>query len=147
MVLLAFRRLVASRGWWLLGSAALVVVVALLRISLFRQQPQYTVAQPVQVNTSATNLGIAYVTLNPRLSAYYQLQVSTGALVTDVAANSPAEKAGIRSGEVILSFNGARVEERAPLLGMMRNCMAGNTISMEVWDGRSTRVIELFHVE
>jgi S1-C subfamily serine protease len=91
------------------------------------------------------NLGITYLTITPTLAAYYQLGVESGALVTEVGSNSIADKAEVKVGDVILSFNGARLGEGVPLLGMMRACHPGDRIVMEVLRRNSITSVELVH--
>jgi S1-C subfamily serine protease len=55
----------------------------------------------VQAQTAAINRTIA---------RHYDLQISTGALVLHVEPNSPAEKSGLREGDLIVSLAGEQVE-------------------------------------
>ncbi len=73
--------------------------------------------------------------------------VDSGALVTEVVPGSPAELAGVQVGDVILSFNGTRLDEEVPLLGMMMSCPAGNRVTLEVWRVNNTAVVELLHTD
>ncbi len=122
----------------------LIVAVVLLGFFLFRWQlKERSPSEPAQETTMAHNLGIIYLTVTPTLAAYYELGVESGALVTEVGPNSIADKAGVKVGDVILSFNGARLGEGVPLLGMMRACPAQNTIVMEVLRRKSITSVEL----
>jgi serine protease Do len=56
-------------------------------------------------------LGVMVQALNEELAASFGLKEARGALVTEVTAGSPAEKAGILRGDVILSVNDRRVDE------------------------------------
>ena len=58
-----------------------------------------------------TNLGITLQALTQQLGDYFG--VKEGALVTSVADNSAAAKAGVKAGDVITSFNGAAVDDPA----------------------------------
>lgn len=98
-------------------------------------------------NSSFIDLGVTYVPVTPGLSAYYNLGIDFGALVTEVTPNSIADKAGLQTGDVILSFNGAQVDDRTSLLGMIMACPEGSSITLEVWRGQSSKVIGLAHTE
>lgn len=126
--------------------AALVIVA--LGFLLIAGPPQGgTPSAGEEDSTSFVNLGVTYMPVTPRLSAYYNLGIDFGALVTEVTPNSIADKAGVQVGDVILSFNGARVDDRISLLGMIMACPEGSNIMLEVWRGQGSRVIGLAHTE
>ncbi|MEM0010157.1 MAG: trypsin-like peptidase domain-containing protein [Candidatus Bathyarchaeia archaeon] len=55
-------------------------------------------------------LGIAGVSLNRQIALQYDLPVEHGILVVNVVSGSPADKAGIVRGDIILEFDGKRVD-------------------------------------
>jgi serine protease Do len=55
-------------------------------------------------------LGLSLQEVTPSLARNLNLKVSKGALVADVAKGGPAEKAGIRRGDVVVSLDGMAVE-------------------------------------
>jgi serine protease Do len=63
-------------------------------------------------------IGRSYVGLVPGalqdLENFYALEINTGLLVNSVDPGSPAAKAGLRAGDIVLSINGAKVDGRFP---------------------------------
>lgn len=57
------------------------------------------------------DFGIGFVPVTPELAAQADLSVETGVLVTRVTPGGPADEAGIRAGDVILSIDGQEIDE------------------------------------
>jgi S1-C subfamily serine protease len=55
-------------------------------------------------------IGIYGVTVTPQVASYYNLGVQSGVLITNVVPGSPAQKASIASGDVIIAVNEASVK-------------------------------------
>ncbi|MFH1090213.1 MAG: DegQ family serine endoprotease [Pseudomonadota bacterium] len=56
-------------------------------------------------------LGVMVQAVTPELAKSFKLKTEEGALVADVIPGSPAEKAGFKRGDVIISFNGQKIKE------------------------------------
>ncbi|MDR1365235.1 MAG: trypsin-like peptidase domain-containing protein [Holosporales bacterium] len=56
-----------------------------------------------------------------------------GAFVSKVVPQSPAEKAGVMEGDIVIQVNGMQVSERAPLHALVGNAEVGKQIDMLVW--------------
>jgi len=68
-------------------------------------------------------LGIAIQDLTPDLARAFDLEVSRGAVITQVEARSPAGRAGLRAGDVVLEVDGKPVRNASELrarLGLLR---------------------------
>ena len=131
-----------------MGVIAVFLLVIVSAFFLLPRQPEETLEpEPAQETSAAINLGFTYLPITPRMSAYYDLGVDAGALVTEVTPNSPADIAGVEVGDVILSYNGDSLEEEVPLLGMMMACPADHRIVLEVWRGENVSIVELIHIE
>lgn len=66
-----------------------------------------------------------------------------GAQVVEVSPGSPAEQAGIEVGDSILSINGDQLASNTALTGYVRQYSPGETITLQVFSGGSTREVEL----
>jgi len=123
-----------------------VIVISVL-LGFFFLWTQTDVDRPAQIDEASPGLGITYLTITPAVSVYYRLGVQYGALVTEVIPGSPADLAGVAAGDVILSFNGTKLDEEVPLLGMMMSCPAGDMVRLEVYRVNDIVTVELFHLE
>lgn len=63
-------------------------------------------------------LGVALQDIDRNLAQAYKLSKPQGALITRVAPDSPAQKAGLKSGDVVLEFNGQSILQASDLLNL-----------------------------
>ncbi|HID93717.1 MAG TPA: PDZ domain-containing protein, partial [bacterium (Candidatus Stahlbacteria)] len=77
-------------------------------------------------------LGITYVKINKYLKRLYNLSVDKGVVVIVVVKNSPAEKAGIQPGDVILSVEKNRIRSVSSLTRALRKMKIGETVNFEI---------------
>ncbi len=82
-------------------------------------------------------LGVGTTAVNQWLILTQDLSVTSGAFLTRVAANSPAAKAGLSIGDVIVSFNGKNITSDTDFLDALINCQVGQTVSIIYWRGES----------
>jgi serine protease Do len=60
-------------------------------------------------------LGVTVQPVTPELAQSFGLQKEKGALISDVTKSSPAEKAGLKSGDIIVEFDGKQILEMTDL--------------------------------
>lgn len=75
-------------------------------------------------------LGVTMMNLTPELARSSGVGSTDGALVTDVVPGSPAERAGLRAGDVIRSFNGKAVRDIAALRSRLNEVDAGDRVEL-----------------
>ena len=77
-------------------------------------------------------IGASVQTLTPELAEAMKLKgEATGALVGEVTPKSPAEKAGIKSGDVITSVNGKKINDARELRLMIGSMAPGTKVRLE----------------
>ncbi len=77
-------------------------------------------------------LGVSYQTINPRIAAYYDLDVQDGALVARVAPNSPARQAGLQQGDIIVAVNGEKVGQERSLAEVLSKSKVGDEVTLTI---------------
>jgi serine protease Do len=86
-------------------------------------------------------IGIGLQPLTEDLAKQFKLDSTKGALVTQVEPKSPAEKAGIESGDVVLDVNGKSMEGPSELRMYVAAISPGTKIDVKVWrDGKEKSI-------
>jgi len=88
-------------------------------------------------------LGVSIQELNPQLAKQFGLEDVNGALVADVVKDSPAEKAGIKQGDVIIQFGGRSVEDAAHLRNMVAGTLADTKVDVVVIRDNTEKTLEV----
>jgi serine protease Do len=79
------------------------------------------------------HLGVTIQELNQTLAESFGLKNANGALVTAVSPNSPAQKAGVQAGDVIVAFNGKPIASSAELPLVVADVRPGEAAQLKVW--------------
>lgn len=86
-------------------------------------------------------LGVAIQDLTPELAQSFGLKASKGALVSDVTSESPAERAGLKQGDVIVEYQGNPVEDPGALQRAVTRTPVGTKATLKVIrDGREQEI-------
>jgi serine protease Do len=86
-------------------------------------------------------LGVQIGSLDDKMARQFKLPDTSGALVQDVTPDSPADKAGIKVGDVIRQLDGQKVEGSAELTASITSMNPGMTVNLEVFrDGKPMNV-------
>ena len=88
-------------------------------------------------------LGISIQNLDQSLAESFGLKKPTGALVSSVENGSPAAKAGLEPGDVILSFNGKELSSSGELPPLVADIPPGQSARMQVWRKGGSRDLEV----
>jgi len=86
-------------------------------------------------------LGVAIQPVTEDIAASFGLQKAKGALISDVMAGSPAEKAGLRQGDILVTFNGKEIKDARQLQLAVAEAPIGKAIVAEIFrDGKPLKV-------
>ncbi len=78
-------------------------------------------------------LGVKIQLVTPEIADSLGLKEPAGALVLDVNKGSPAEKSGIKAGDVILSLDGQPIKEMRNLPRLVAETKIGKKVMIEIW--------------
>jgi len=85
-------------------------------------------------------LGVGLYTVTPAIAERYSLGVDSGVLVTEVVADSPAHKAGLHPGDVIVQFAGDEVTSAQDLADAIGSSNVGEEVEIIYWREGSRQV-------
>ena len=128
------------------GVVALFGLIAMLAMPAmpgFAQQTPRPGSRNVQVITQGNQpyLGIGVRDIDPDSAKKFNLKEVRGTEVTSVADDSPAAKAGLKQGDVILDFNGQPIEGGEQLSRMVRETPIGRQVRLGVWRNGSVQTL------
>ncbi len=83
-------------------------------------------------------LGVTIQNLTPELAAEFGLESSAGALVTEIFTGSPAEKAKMKRGDIILEVNGKKITNVESLRNSVAQSKVGSEITVKVLRDKKT---------
>jgi len=94
-------------------------------------------------------LGVRIQVVTQEIADIEKLNKPRGALVASVAEKSPSEKAGIKAGDIILEFNGTKINEMKELPKIVAQTEVGKTVDVKVWRNKKeiTKKIKLGRLE
>ncbi|HEX8986950.1 MAG TPA: DegQ family serine endoprotease [Rhodocyclaceae bacterium] len=92
---------------------------------------------------SRGKLGVTVQELDQALADSFGLDKPRGALVSSVEPGSPAARAGIEPGDVILKFNGNDISRASDLPALVAAAAPGTEVSLETWRKGKTRTLSL----
>ncbi len=87
-------------------------------------------------------LGVSIQEVTSDLAQEFGARDLRGALVSGVVKGSPAEKAGIQQGDVVLQYNGKLVEDTAHLRNMVSQTALGTRVKIKLLRKKKERTIE-----
>lgn len=77
-------------------------------------------------------LGISIQSMTPELAKQFNIKSEKGVLVSDVNENGPAEKAGLKRGDIIVEYDGKNTDEPNQFRNMVANTAPGEEHSLKV---------------
>ena len=78
-------------------------------------------------------LGVRIQEVTKEIAEVEKLEKPEGALVASVSENSPANKAGIKAGDIILEFDGKRVDTMRKLPKLVAQTKVGKRVKLKIW--------------
>ena len=78
-------------------------------------------------------LGVRIQEVTKEIADLEKLEKAEGALIASVSENSPADKAGIQDGDIILEFDGKKVDTMRALPKLVAQTKVGKKVTVKIW--------------
>ena len=92
---------------------------------------------------SRGKIGIAIQSIDATMAEGFGLDRPRGALVQSVEQGGPADKAGVKPGDVITKIDGKTIELDAEVPSLVSNVKPGSPVQIEVWRDRSAKSFQV----
>lgn len=92
-------------------------------------------------------LGVVLYTVNQFAIARYELGVESGVLITQVVQGSPADKAGLKPGDVITRFAGREIATAEDMIRAIHFSEIGQKVPVTYWRGKAEFNTEVTPIE
>ena len=88
-------------------------------------------------------LGVNIQDLTPELAKEFKLNRTSGALVSEVTPQSPADQAGLRNGDVVVEFNGKPVTDSRHLKLQVGATSPGSSVPLKILRNGGTKTLQV----
>jgi serine protease Do len=88
-------------------------------------------------------LGVSIQPLTPELAKGFGLKDAKGVLIADVVQDSPAAKAGIAAGDIIVEFDKKKVDSPQDLQKVVALTTPGKGVPIKVWRDKGEKTLEI----
>ena len=132
---------------WIRTAFALVAAIMLGESSVApsaRAQAQFpsdSYQAPGKAAAQTSFLGVAVTDIDPDRAGRLKLEEERGIEVTHVAEGSPADKAGIAPGDVLLTYNGENILSSQQFVRMVQETPIGRKVKIQLWRNDKTQSV------
>jgi serine protease Do len=88
-------------------------------------------------------IGVGIQELNPQLSEFFGIDEGTGILISSIEKDGPADKAGLKVGDVIVKADGKRMESSQDLTGLIQDKDKGDKVEIEFIRDKKKRTVDV----
>ena len=88
-------------------------------------------------------LGVMIQRITPELQESFKLKNASGALVSDLVPNGPADLGGMKRGDVITRFDGVEIASMATLPKQVASIKPGKSVKVEVIREGKSRILDI----
>lgn len=123
-------------------AASLIALLPIASVPLMSAQSQAPKARSTAIfSNSRSYLGVGVLDVSDEKAKALGMKDPQGVEITHVDEDSPAAKAGVKQGDIIVEYNGQRVEGNAQFVRMVQETPVGRKADLQVWRNGSKQTI------
>ena len=103
------------------------------KVELVKPEQEKSKASQADDLTGKPRLGVSIANVNSSSRAARLGQIPDGVFITDVEKNSPAEKAGLLAGDIVVEVNDTVITDTEELIALVGKYKAGDTLQVKVY--------------
>ena len=88
-------------------------------------------------------IGVAVQDMTQELAESFKLPQARGALISEVLSGSPADKAGVKPGDILIAVNDKPVTDSASMLALIATLQPGQQAELKVIRGQAENVVKV----
>ena len=88
-------------------------------------------------------IGVSVQDIDSRLAEYFNLPNAEGVLVNKILEGGPASRAGIKEGDIIITFNGKPTKNTVTLIKMIGNTPVDEQVKMKIWRDKKSQEVDV----
>jgi len=111
-------------------SRVLIVLLLLSSVLMFAEQEGNKERQ--KKSKKQGWLGVSIQDVTPRFARDHELKIKEGAFINEVVEDSPADSAGLQEEDVIVEFNGKKIEASEDLTDAVRETTPGTKVNVKI---------------
>ena len=92
-------------------------------------------------------LGVRIQPMTKELAQSFKLKETNGALIATVEPGSPADKAGLKPGDVVLAYNGQEIDDPNKLPRLVAATQPGQSATLKIWRGGKAEEVKFTAAE
>ncbi|MGA7161557.1 MAG: trypsin-like peptidase domain-containing protein [Bacteroidota bacterium] len=81
--------------------------------------------------------------VDQRIAKYFGLKDAEGVIISDIKKNSPAEKAELKVGDIILEINGEKIQNEETIIAIINDAKAGDVLDLKIYRDKKTFDVNL----
>jgi serine protease Do len=124
-----------------IAAACILAAGATLTPAAFGQPERRNTARIITTRSGSSYLGIGGADLDEARVKALNLKEDRGVEIKSVAEDSPAAKAGLKEGDVVLDYNGQPVQGMEQFQRLVRETPAGREVKLNIWRGGAPQTV------